>query len=86
MVTHKGPVRRTYALLADVERHEANVEGLSEWLAEGWVVVSVESMKAGVAGTVAVLVTVESATQQAKQAAQPAIRSRVNRASRGLPH
>ena len=77
--------RRTYVLVADLRRAEANTEELASWLTEGWAVTSVQRVDDEDASTIVIIVTVES--EPGEGAVARFRKGTVRRAGgRSLPH
>ena len=80
----KAGNKRTYVTIADLKDNVANSEDLSDWLLDGWEIVSVRRAYSDAEQAIVILVTVESSTNPVDV---PKFRSDIERRDReGLPH
>jgi hypothetical protein len=80
----KAGNKRTYVTIADLKDNVANSEDLSDWLLDGWEIVSVRRVYSDAEQAIVILVTVESSTNPV---GVPKFRSGSERRDReGLPH
>ena len=80
----KAGNRRTYVMIADLKDKIANSEDLSDWLLDGWKIVSVRRVDSDAEQAIVILVTVESSTNPV---GVPKFRSGSGQRDReGLPH
>ena len=80
----KAGNRRTHVMIADLKDKIANSEDLSDWLLDGWKIVSVRRVDSDAEQAIVILVSVESSTNPV---GVPKFRSGSERRDReGLPH